>query len=175
MSFSAVIIGGLHIQDHEFFYPVYRLREEEAKIEIATPGGEECTSNKGTLIKPSIAIEGLNQNDYDLLVLPGGAHAMEYLRQNVALISFIRAFGNTDKTIASICQGAQLLISARLTEGRNIAGYYSLRDDIENSGGKYVDLPAVIDGNIVSTAHYKDMGPWMRAAINQVHSKGGKS
>ena len=40
-----------------------------------------------------------------------------------------------------------------------------MKDDIENAGAIYEDMPAVIDKNIVTTAHYKDMGPWMKAAI----------
>ena len=119
-------------------------------------------------IKADIAIEDAQVDEYDLLVIPGGAHAMEYLRQNQSLISFVSAFGISGKTIACICQGAQILISARLTSGKRIAGYYSLKDDIQNSGGIFTDEPAVIHGNLVTTAHYKDMGPWMKAAIDRM-------
>jgi putative intracellular protease/amidase len=47
-------------------------------------------------------------------------------------------------------------------------------DDIENAGAKYLDLPAVIDDNLVTTAHYKDMGPWMRAVLDVYAKKTGK-
>ena len=69
------------------------------------------------------------------------------------------------KIIACICSGAQLLISAKVVKGRNISGYYSMKDDIINAGANYVDQPAVVDKNIVTTAHYKDMGPWMASVI----------
>ena len=52
--------------------------------------------------------------------------------------------------------------------GKKISGYYSIKDDINNAGAIYTDEPAVVDGNIVSTAHYKDLGPWMKAALNLV-------
>ena len=62
-----------------------------------------------------------------------------------------------------------MLISAKVVKDRKIAGYYSMKDDIINSGAIYTDEPAVIDDNIITTAHYKDMGPWMREVIkNQV-------
>ena len=54
-----------------------------------------------------------------------------------------------EKTIACICHGAQLLISAKVTEGRDISGYYSIKDDIVNSGANYVDEPVVVSKNIV--------------------------
>ena len=72
------------------------------------------------------------------------------------------------KIIACICSGAQLLISAKVVKGRKIAGYYSMQDDLVNAGAIYTDLPAVVDDNIITTAHYKDMGPWMKAVINKL-------
>jgi protease I len=63
-----------------------------------------------------------------------------------------------------------LLISAKIVKGKYIAGYYSLEDDITNAGAIYTDKEVVIDGNIFTTAHYKDMGPWMRAVINYLNS-----
>ena len=61
-----------------------------------------------------------------------------------------------------------LLNSAKIVKGRKIAGYYSMKDDLTNAGAIYTDLPAVIDENIITTAHYKDMGPWMKAVIQKL-------
>ena len=61
------------------------------------------------------------------------------------------------------------MISAKVVKGRKIAGYYSMQDDLVNAGAIYTDLPAVIDGNIITTAHYKDMGPWMKAVIEKIN------
>ena len=61
-----------------------------------------------------------------------------------------------------------LLNSAKIVKGRKIAGYYSMKDDLINAGAIYTDLPAVIDENIITTAHYKDMGPWMKAVIQKL-------
>ena len=47
----------------------------------------------------------------------------------------------------------------------------SLEDDINNAGAIYTDLPAVVDGKIITTAHYKDMGAWMKAALNFFNEK----
>ena len=80
-------------------------------------------------------------------------------------INTISEFDNLNKIIGCICSGAQLLISANVVKDRKIAGYYSMKDDLVNAGAKYTDLEAVIDGNIITTAHYKDMGPWMAAVL----------
>ncbi len=58
-----------------------------------------------------------------------------------------------------------MLISAKIVKGKKISGYYSIKDDIENAGAIYVDAPAVVDGNIVTSPHYKHMGDWMRETL----------
>ena len=90
---------------------------------------------------------------------------MEYMRQDQDIIQFISEFNSSGKTIASICHAAQLLISAKVVKGKKISGYYSIKDDINNAGAIYTDEPAVVDGNIISTAHYKDLGPWMKKTL----------
>ena len=109
--------------------------------------------------------------DYDLLVLAGGVKDLEKTRQNKKFINFISEFHKSGKVIACICSGVQLLISAKIVKGKKIAGYYHLEDDIVNAGGVYTDLPAVVDSKIITTAHYKDMGPWMRATLDFFNEK----
>ena len=109
--------------------------------------------------------------DYDLLILPGGVKALEKTRQNKKFIKFISDFYKAGKVIACICSGVQLLISAKVVKGKKIAGYYHLEDDIVNAGAIYTDLPAVVDDKIITTAHYKDMGPWMRATLDFFNEK----
>jgi protease I len=92
---------------------------------------------------------------------------MEKVRQEKKIINFITKFNEKKKIIACICSGAQLLISAKVVKGRKIAGYYSMEDDLVNAGAIYMDKPAVIDENIITTAHYKDMGPWMREVLKK--------
>ena len=93
---------------------------------------------------------------------------MEKVRQEKKIIKFISDFDKEKKVIACICSGAQLLISAKVVKNRKIAGYYSMKDDLINAGANYTDMPAVVDKNIVTTAHYKDMGPWMREVIKKI-------
>ena len=169
--FSSIIISGALAQDHEFIYPFYRLLEAESKLDVCLLGGKPVQGILGTTLPPNknFPVKDIDQikiDDYDLLVLPGGVKALEKTRQNKKLIKFIKDFHNADKVIACICSGVQLLISAKIIKGKKIAGYYSLEDDITNAGAIYTDKPAVVDGKIITTAHYKDMGPWMKAVLS---------
>ena len=171
---KAVIITGNLVQDHEFIYPYYRLLEEGYEIDVCILEGKPVIGILGTTIPPNKdqivkKIHDVKVNDYSVLVIPGGVKAMEKVRQNKDIIKFISEFDKAKKIIACICSGAQLLISAKVVKGRKISGYYSMEDDLVNAGAIYTDNPAVIDDNIITTAHYKDMGPWMKAVIGKLN------
>ncbi len=162
---KALIITGKFVQDPEFIYPYYRLQEDGYEVVVATEDGKETFGVAGLKIPVHITTENLNPDEYDILVIPGGARAMEYIRQNQKVIDFINLWDSKGKVIACICHGAQLLISAKVVKGRKISGYYSLKDDINNAGAEFVDAPAVVDKNIVTSPHYRYMGPWMKAVL----------
>lgn len=167
----SIIISGALAQDHEFIYPYYRMLEEDFDVTVCLIGGKSVQGILGTTLPPNknhkvFDINEVNPEDYDLLVLPGGVKAMEKIRLEKLLINFISEFHKMNKVIACICSGAQLLISAKIVKGKKISGYYSMEDDITNAGAIYTDLPVVEDAKIVTTAHYKDMGPWMKKTLS---------
>ena len=171
---KALIISGNLAQDHEFIYPFYRLLEEEFNVDVCMNEGAKVKGFLGTDLPPNkehpvLRIEEIKTADYNLLILPGGVKAMEKVRQNKNIINFISNFYNENKIIGCICSGAQLLISAKIVKGKKISGYYSMKDDIINAGAEYKDLPAVIDQRIITTAHYKDLGPWMKAVLTEFY------
>ena len=169
MQKKALIIAGKLIQDHEYIYPYYRLQEEGYEVDVAVRGKETVLASIGVKVVPTKDIPELKVEDYDVLVLPGGAKAMEYMRQEQDILKFISDFHASGKVIGSICHAGQLLISAKLVKGRKISAYYSIKDDINNAGGTYVDAPFVTDDRIVSCPHYMHLGPWMKEIFSQVN------
>lgn len=172
---NALILTGKLVQDHEFIYPYYRLKEEGFTVTVATEDGKETLGQLGTKIPVDITIDNIKIQDYDLLVIPGGAKCMEYLRQNKRAIEIINQWDKEEKVIASICHGSQMLISAKIVNGRKISGYYSIKDDINNAGAIYIDAPEVTDKNIVTSPHYKYLGDWMKKVFSVYYKKDGIS
>ena len=135
---KAIIISGNLAQDHEFIYPYYRLLEAGFEIDVCLLEGKPVKGFLGTTLPPNKdqvikTIDEVQVSDYKILVLPGGVKAMEKVRQELKIINFISEFNNQKKIIACICSGAQLLISAKVVNGRKIAGYYSMKDDLINA------------------------------------------
>jgi len=171
---KALILTSKLVQDHEFIYPFYRLLEEGFEVDVCLHEGIPVKGYFGTDIPsnkdhPVKKIQEINTDTYNLLIIPGGVKALEKVRQNKEIINFIKKFHEENKVIGCICSGSQLLISAKIVKDKNISGYYSMKDDIINAGGNYTDLPAVVDSKVITTAHYKDLGPWMKAVLSEFY------
>lgn len=168
----ALILTGKYATDSEYVYALYRLKEAGYEVDVATRGKETVLGIIGEKIVPTSDIPRASDiGIWDLLILPGGAKAMEYLRQDQDALKFIAAHHKDGGIIGSICHAAQLLISAGLVKGRKISGYYSIKDDINNAGGTFVDAPAVVDGRIITSPHYKYLGEWMKAVLGVVDGR----
>ena len=170
---KALIITWEKFQDHEVIYPYYRLKEEEFDVRIMSNVTGKIFGILGTNMDSDYTVAALNDSElynkfleeFDFLVIPGGVKALEKLRQEKQVLNFILEWDKLGKVISSTCHGAQLLISSRIVEGRDVSGYYSIKDDIANAGANYVDRPFVVDKNLISSPHYKWMGEWMHESI----------
>lgn len=162
---KAVIITGPRFQDHEYIYPFYRVQEAGFSVDVATKNKETVLGDFGTPAVATIDTAELKNLDFDLIILPGGAKALEKVRQDADVIEFLKNAHEKGKIIAAVCHGPQLLISAGVLKGKKCSAYYSIADDIRNAGAQYIDAPVVIDGNIITCPHYKYMHDFMRAAL----------
>ncbi|WP_031506382.1 type 1 glutamine amidotransferase domain-containing protein [Streptomyces megasporus] len=77
--------------------------------------------------------------DFDGLVLPGGVANPDMLRTDEKAVAFVRDFFQAGKPVASICHGPWTLIEAGVVRDRRITSWPSLRTDIRNAGGNWVD------------------------------------
>ena len=176
---KTLIITWEKYQDHEVIYPFYRVQEDGFTVDIMSNIVGKINGILGTYMESTKSVFDLNDTDnfndsldnYDLIILPGGVKALEKLRQEKQVLRFIKSWDQRGKVIGCICHGAQLLISSKITQGRDVSGYYSIKDDIINSGANFVDAEFVVSDNLVSCPHYKWMGQWMSKVLEVVKEK----
>ncbi|MBV6289112.1 type 1 glutamine amidotransferase domain-containing protein [Pseudomonas aegrilactucae] len=94
---------------------------------------------------------------YDAIVLPGGVQNSDTIRINSAAQKLVKAHDAAGKTLAVICHGGWLLVSSNLVKDRKMTSYKSVRDDIINAGGLWLDDAVVIDGNLISSRDPDDI------------------
>lgn len=102
-------------------------------------------------------LEDVSAEDYSLLVLPGGQINPDRLRLEAKAVDFVKAFASADKPIAAICHGPWLLIEAGALKGRKVTSYPSIRTDVTNAGGIWVDEEVVVDGNVITSRKPDDL------------------
>ena len=103
--------------------------------------------------------------DYDALLLPGGVMNPDTLRANPEAVAFVKAFFDLKKPVAAICHGPWTLIEAGGVKGRKLTSWPSLRTDITNAGGEWVDQEVVVDGNLVTSRKPDDLPAFNREIL----------
>ena len=155
-------------EDIELLYPLYRLREEEVEVVMASPGGAAVTGKKGHgPIEVDTRTNDVAAGDFNALVIPGG-YAPDKLRRDRQVLDLVRAFHAADKPIAFICHAGWVPISAGILQGRRATSVGTIRDDMVNAGVEWVDEATVVDGNLISARGPGDLGPWMKALIEAI-------
>ncbi|SBT44117.1 type 1 glutamine amidotransferase domain-containing protein [Micromonospora narathiwatensis] len=117
-------------------------------------------------------VDQANPADYDALVLPGGTVNPDRLRMNPAAMDFVRAFFRQAKPVAAICHGPWSLVETGLVEGRTVTSYPSLRTDIVNAGGNWVDQQVQVDNGLVTSRRPGDLPAFCERMVEEFAERG---
>ncbi|MEV4421697.1 type 1 glutamine amidotransferase domain-containing protein [Patulibacter sp. NPDC049589] len=110
-------------------------------------------------------------DDYAGLILPGGVANPDNLRTDADVIAFLQAWFASGKPVGVICHGPWTLVEADLVAGRTLTSFPSIRTDIENAGGTWVDQEVVTDQGLVSSRNPDDL-PAFTAKIVEEFAEG---
>jgi protease I len=104
-------------------------------------------------------------DDYDALVIPGGVGNPDTMRGNEDAVRFVREFVESGKPTAVICHGPWMLVEADVARGRRLTSFWSIKTDVRNAGGNWVDEEVVVDGNIVTSRYPDDLPAFNRELL----------
>jgi protease I len=127
--------------------------------------------DKGDTFPVDKAVSDASADDYDGLVLPGGVANPDVLRTDSDAVQFVRSFFEAGKPVASICHGAWTLVEADVVKGRTLTSWPSIRTDIENAGGAWVDEEVHTDRGLVTSRKPDDL-PAFNAKIVEEFAEG---
>jgi len=126
---------------------------------------------KSQKIKVDMTLDHAKPDQFDAVLLPGGALNADALRMEHAARQFVREIDREGKPIAFICHAPWLLISAELTRGRKLTSYHTIQDDLRNAGAQWSDQEVVRDRNWVSSRQPSDLAAFNREIINLLSEK----
>ena len=127
---------------------------------ISTESGEIQAFNhldKGDTFSVDHTVDEVSASDYDALVLPGGVANPDFLRTDEQAVAFTRSFFKEGKPVGVICHGPWTLVEADVLRGRKITSWPSVKTDITNAGGTWVDEEVVVDEGLVSSRNPDDL------------------
>jgi protease I len=111
------------------------------------------------------AVEQVSPEDYDALFLPGGVGNPDQLRANENVVSFVREMYQSGKPIGAICHAPWVLVEAGLVRGRRLTSWPSVKTDVRNAGGQWVDEAVVIDGQLATSRGPDDLPAFTKALV----------
>lgn len=98
------------------------------------------------------------------MIIPGG-FSPDHMRRTPAMVRFVREANAAGKPVAAICHGGWMLASADCIRGKRLTSFYSIKDDMVNAGGNWVDEPLVVDGNVITSRTPKDLPQFMQGVL----------
>ena len=157
------------VEQVELTEPLKALRDAGAALDLIEPEGKTIQAfnhlDKGEAFAADKSLHEVSEEDYDALFLPGGVANPDALRMNQAAVRFVRAFVEADKPVAAICHAPWMLVEAGVLKGRTITSWPSLRTDVQNAGGTWVDEPVRVDQKLITSRKPDDIPAFSRKMI----------
>ena len=157
----AFVVANEGVEEVELTEPWAAVEQAGGRPELIAPEGGEVQAfnhlDKGDTFAVDKRIEQARPEEYDGLVLPGGVANPDQLRTVPRAVEFLREFFSEGKPVGVICHGPWTLVEADLVRDRTRTSWPSLRSDIRNAGGNWVDEEVVVDHGLVSSRKPDDL------------------
>jgi len=165
---KVIILVEQQFNDHEFWYPYYRLLEAGAAVTVVGSGTAlEYKGKDGTVAKQDLSADKINASDFDGIIIPGG-FAPDFMRRHKAMINLVKTMSESKKTVAAICHAGWMLASAKILKGKKATSFFAIRDDMEHAGAIWIDEEVVIDGKLVTSRTPADLPSFMKAVLKSI-------
>jgi len=156
-------------EQSELTEPRKVLDEAGATTEVVSPKDNEIRGwnhkEWGLKVLVDQDLAGADARDYDALLLPGGVMNPDALRTQPEAVAFVKAFFTAGKPVAAICHGPWTLIESGAAKGHRMTSWPSLKTDIRNAGGEWVDEEVVVDGALVTSRKPDDLPAFNREML----------
>ena len=171
-SAKILILATDGFEQSELMVPLEKLREAGATVEVASPDGRPIRGwnekDWGASVDADRRIADVDPAAYDALVLPGGQINPDVLRVDADAMRVVKAMVSSGKTVAAICHAPWLLVEAGAVRGKRVTSYKSIRTDVENAGGRWVDEEVVTDGGLITSRNPGDLPAFVSKIIEEI-------
>ncbi|MFZ7126803.1 MAG: type 1 glutamine amidotransferase domain-containing protein [Desulfobacterales bacterium] len=162
---KVVILVENMVNDLEFWYPYYRLKEEGCEVEtVGTGSSDQYAGKAGIAVSVDRDAKAVDVSKIDGIIIPGG-YAPDIMRRYPEMVQLVRDAFDSGKVVAAICHAGWMLASAKILKGRTVTSFFAIRDDVVHAGAEWVDREVVVDGNLITSRKPDDLPAFMKAVI----------
>ena len=163
----------------ELTVPREALAKAGFSVEIVSPSAESTVQGynhmeKGEAFPVDVPIAKAQPDSYAALLLPGGVHNPDALRQDEKVLDFIRHFFAAGKPVAAICHGPWTLIDAEVASGRRLTSWASIKKDLANAGADWVNESVVVDRGLVTSRGPHDLPAFCKKMVEEFLKEPGE-
>lgn len=161
---AAILAENLY-QELELWYPLLRLREAGAEVQVIGTGSAKTYASKhGYEVSVDAPASEVKAGDFDAVVIPGG-YAPDLMRRDPAMVRLVREAYERGRVVAAICHAGWMLVSAGILEGKRATCFHAIKDDLIAAGATYLDQEVVQDGNLITSRMPSDLPAFCRTII----------
>jgi len=163
-------------EQSELMKPKKALEEAGANTQVVSPSDNKNIKgwdhkDWGEEVSVDLALKSADAAQFDALLLPGGVMNPDQLRMNPDAVKFVKHFFEQGKPVAAICHGPWMLVEADAVRGRTITSWPSLKTDVHNAGGTWVDQEVVVSNGVVTSRKPDDIPAFNREMIELFATK----
>jgi len=127
------------------------LRRAKVDVVSASLDDNVITASRGTRLVADRNLDQVRDQEFDMIVLPGGLPGADHLRDDPRIITLLQKMAGNNRYTAAICAAPKVLAQAGLLEGKRATAYPGTLEKLNLSATDISSSAVECDGKVITS------------------------